>query len=52
MNTPVIDTEQDQEVRSLAYTQPMRGMPSVEAAEELAREPLGNRWAHTPRGCR
>jgi hypothetical protein len=28
----------------------MRGMPSVEAAEELARErlePLGNRWAHT-----
>jgi putative nucleotidyltransferase with HDIG domain len=29
---------------------PVRGMPSIEAAEELAREllePLGNRWEHT-----
>jgi DNA-directed RNA polymerase subunit K/omega len=28
----------------------MHGVPSVEAAEELAREllePFGNRWAHT-----
>ena len=35
---------------ALAYTWPVRGMPSVEAAEELARrllEPLGSRWAHT-----
>ena len=50
MNTPVVDSKQDQDVGLLAYTPRMRGMPSVEAAEELARkllEPLGNRWAHT-----
>ena len=34
----------------MTYAWPVRGMPSVEAAEELARgllEPLGNRWVHT-----
>ena len=52
MNTLVVDA-QDREAwprGSGSYTQPMRGMPSVEAAEELAREllePLGNRWRHT-----
>ncbi len=49
-DTPVIDIEQDQGPGPLAYTRPVRGMPSVEAAVKLAREllePLGNRWAHT-----
>ena len=52
MNTPTIVTQHReagaQERHS--YTLPVRGVPSVEAAEELAEEllePLGNRWAHT-----
>ena len=51
MNT-LID-EQDREAgpqEGGSYTRLMQGVPSVEAAEELAREllePLGNRWAHT-----
>jgi hypothetical protein len=50
MNTLEIASWQDQEVERLTYAWPVCGMPSVEAAEELARkllEPLGNRWAHT-----
>jgi hypothetical protein len=50
MNTLEITSRQDQEVERLTYAWPVRGMPSVEAAEELARkllEPLGPRWAHT-----
>ncbi len=50
MNTREITSRQDQVPGSLTYTWQVRGMPSVEAAEELAREllePLGNRWAHT-----
>jgi hypothetical protein len=50
MNTLEITSSQDQDERTLTYTRVVRGMPSVEAAEELAREllePLGSRWAHT-----
>ena len=50
MNTLEIRSREDQHVEALTYTGPVRGMPSVEAAEELARRllgPLGNRWAHT-----
>src|SRR3954449_461630 len=50
MNTLEITSRQDQGTEGLTYAWPVGGMPSVEAAEELARkllEPLGNRWAHT-----
>lgn len=50
MNTLEIKRRQDHERWRLTYAWPVCGMPSVEAAEELAREllePLGNRWAHT-----
>ena len=50
MNTLEIKSRQDREAGRLTYTRPVRGMPSVEGAEELARgllEPLGDRWAHT-----
>ena len=50
MNTLEIASAEDQDCGALTYTWPVRGMPSVEAAEELARrllEPLGSRWAHT-----
>jgi hypothetical protein len=50
MNTLEVMSAQDQEAGRLTYAWPVRGMPSVEAAEELAQEllgPLGNRWAHT-----
>jgi hypothetical protein len=50
MNTLDLSDQQDQEHERLTYAWPVRGMPSVEAAEELAREllvPLGSRWAHT-----
>ena len=52
-NTLEIDRYQDHVggVRAVdSYTRPVRGMPSVGAAQALAREllePLGNRWAHT-----
>lgn len=50
MNTPEIISREDQQTGSVTYAWPVQGMPSVQAAEELAREllePLGTRWAHT-----
>ena len=52
MNTLVTDGQDREAGRRVgrSYTRAMRGVPSITAAEALAREllgPLGNRWAHT-----